>query len=349
MSKISLTILILIILSISNYSVVQAQTPWLTLFSDDFESYETGKIPASWTATISGGSGDSEVVVPNISHSGSNSFRLRGIATQPSYVIRPFLTNANSIGYEAWIRINQLAGGYIAFGIKDPISASSQENIVRVAFNDGEIYVAGKKVDNYPTGNWFKIKVILDRTANSFTLTVNDTVKDAYKASDDVSRLGAINSLVLSSNSPTFSPIYFDDIYVFHDPRYTITTSTVTPQGPQGPTGPTGAAGPQGNTGPQGPPGPAGAPGKTGDAGPAGIAGPQGSKGGQGIQGPPGPGGTPAPMGWVVMPTILAIISIIVSFIAIIMLGSLKKAVKQIEVQEAKSGAKADDAATQRD
>ncbi|GEM_PF-4737684 len=340
MNRISLTILALIILGAFNYSAVQAQTPTptpappaLSVFSDDFESYEAGKPPVLWQVIFSGGPADSETLSSIVSHSPSSSFRLIG-GSRASYVLRPFSTNANAIGYEAWIRPGQTAGGFIAFGIKETVTATRQENIASVAFGNGAISVDGKTVATYVFQDWFKIRTTLDRSANSFALTVNETVVGVFRASADPERLNSINSLVLSANAGNLVPVYFDDasVFVVSSPG----TQVITVPGIPGPPGPAGPAGIQGKAGQLGPPGPAGPTGKTGDAGPAGPVGPGGQKGEQGVQGPPGPAGTPAPMGWVVMPTAIAIIALLLAFAAIVSLAGTKKALEQMKIQEAR-------------
>lgn len=330
MNKVLTTLLAIAVLQVLDFSPVKAQVPPaqpapIPIMTDDFESYDTGKAPPLWQVIFSGGTADSETVIPNISHSGNNSFRLSS-GTRASYVIRQFTTSASSLGYESWIRPNQLAAGFIAFGVKETITPGTQENIASVSFNDGVISVGGRNIDSYAVNSWFKVRAVLDRSANSFSLSINDIVKGSFKAWDDSSRLAAINSLVMSSNVGTFSSVHFDDVSVFVIPSPVSQTITV-PSIP-GPAGPAGPAGAQGKTGPQGPAGPAGPPGNTGPAGPPGPTGAAGPQGSQGVQGPPGAQGIPgppAPIGLVVLPTILAVISLVVSIIAQIMLALLKK------------------------
>ena len=100
-------------------------------------------------------------------------------------------------------------------------------------------------------------------------------------------------------------------------------TGDTGPVGPRGDTGDTGPAGPRGDTGDAGPAGPKGS---TGDAGPAG---PKGSTGDTGPAGPKGDTGDAGPAGskgdtrdtGPAGPSVLGIVSLILSFVAILIVG----------------------------
>ena len=99
-------------------------------------------------------------------------------------------------------------------------------------------------------------------------------------------------------------------------------TGVAGPAGPKGDTGDAGPVGPKGDTGVAGPAGPKGDTGVAGPAGPkgdTGVAGPAGPKGDTGVAGPAGPKGDMGVAGSIV----LGIVSLILSFVAVLVVGGV--------------------------
>gem|GEM_PF-1886280 len=240
--------LLLILMSSTFIPIANAQRMVETvIFSDDFEGYEVGTFPSSggWTLVWDGAGSRYQVVTSSHYHSPSKSFQLLGAYGWSSVAEKRFSTAARMIGFEAYMMaesypqnpVSTHAGvGSVGFWNRD--EATWGKYYVTVAFRaDGYLVVhfindAGAEEDielqPYTPGMWYKVRVVLDRSANTFSVWINDELKASNVKITETN----INGLEVSSAWAGVT-CYFDDVKVFTVEEKAATPPTLTLYDPQ--------------------------------------------------------------------------------------------------------------------
>jgi len=205
---------------------VNAQTENI-IFFDDFENYRAGTFPwdGGWDLVWYGVGPQYQVVTSDRYHSPTKSLQLLGKYGWSSVAERRFTTTARVIGFEAYIMVEgqplfKVTGlGSIGFWNRE--KATWGKYYVDVAFmSDGYLAVhfiddAGndkvKELQPYTPGRWYKVKVVLDRSANTFSVWIDDELK---ALNVKTANTYDINALEVASAWGVVK-CYFDDIKVF--------------------------------------------------------------------------------------------------------------------------------------
>jgi len=203
-----------------------------TIFQENFESYSVGSFPSSWVLWFSGAGEEYQYVTDEVSVSGSKSFKMRGADHWASCAARYFSTSASIIGYEVYVRVNELTGyrytAMVGFGKKT--SGATSNWYAGVVFkSDGTVSLGGN-VFHYETNRWYKVKVIFDRDRGVYSAWVDDQLL----ASDVPSANGyEIEAFCLASEWAGVD-VWFDDVKVFYIEEEELTGDIWTNKGGQG-------------------------------------------------------------------------------------------------------------------
>jgi hypothetical protein len=206
------------------------------IFEDDFESYSVDTFPSDggWQLWYDGAGSEYQVVVDDVSSSPTKSLQLLGSPGWAAYVAKPIETDSPLIGFSASVRVESLGGGNrdiarLGFATcVPPVYATSyapirfmDSGIIRV-MGEGDLqsYVAGRWC-TYVADRWYKVTVIMDRNAESYSLWIDDvlvgenltvmTNKGPMTAEETPWK---IEAFAVSQNYHS-STVYFDDIVVF--------------------------------------------------------------------------------------------------------------------------------------
>jgi len=194
-----------------------------TLFFDDFENYKVGTFPSAgdWILVWNGRGNEYQVVTDSNYHSPTKSLQLWGQHGWSSGVERRFATDAGIIGFEAYVMVEayhaEEFSATIAFWNKE--KATWGKCYASVVFrSDRYIGVSGAPradgdilIQSYEPNTWYKVRLILDRTRNVFSVWINDELKASDVKTSDSHEINAIH---LSSRWGGIK-CYYDDVKVF--------------------------------------------------------------------------------------------------------------------------------------
>jgi hypothetical protein len=209
-----------------------------TLFFDNFESYPVGTFPSAgdWILVWDGMGTQYQIVTDMVSYSLKKSFQLWGQYGWSSVVEKRFYTDAEIIGFEAYVRVESYPSTHnsasIAFWNKE--KATWGKNYAGVVFTSDRNICAFSPTNGYVClqiyypNTWYKIRLVLNRPTNTFSVWIDDVLK--------ASNLGTVesydvNALALASEWGGVKS-YYDDVRVFILPTTTI-TSTATSTTPR--------------------------------------------------------------------------------------------------------------------
>lgn len=174
-----------------------------TIFSDDFESYAPGTFPSpEWTLAFNGNGNEYQEVVNNVSCSGNQSLQLMGNINWAADALAPFSSDSPVIGYEVCVRVDNSTGiaqngGYnydarVGFyKIIDWGHGAWYEDVFFtydgsiVAGNDSASMLNGQFLQSYVPGNWYDVKVMVDRPNHVFSVWINGTLEGQNLQSSD--------------------------------------------------------------------------------------------------------------------------------------------------------------------
>jgi hypothetical protein len=202
-----------------------AETPNETaIFTDDFESYGAGSFPSSggWELVWNGMGTEYQVVTDAVSHSPTRSFQLLGQVGWSANVQRRFTSSSSVIGYEAYVRCE----GNVASA--DNVASICMWNLEGQAWgkrfagvyfaSDGYVYTEPIhsepvyfKLMPYDPNTWYKVRVVIDRTAGEYNVWIDDALLAQNIAIQDTNQ---IEALMLAEGWAGFR-VYFDDVKVF--------------------------------------------------------------------------------------------------------------------------------------
>jgi hypothetical protein len=205
------------------------------VFSDDFESYGVGTFPSSggWELVWNGMGDQYQVVTGDVSHSPTRSFQLLG-DNETEYsanVQRKFSSSSSLIGYEASVMCEG--------------NVSSNENVASICIWNLEAYIWGKrfagvyfqsdgyiytiplipnawvfyKLMPYAPNTWYKVRVVIDRSAGEYSVWIDDALIAQNIAVQDTNQ---IEALMLAAGFAGFK-VHFDDVRVFETRARSLT------------------------------------------------------------------------------------------------------------------------------
>ena len=198
------------------------------IFEEDFESYQAGAFPTSgdWKLWYDGMGSEHQFIVDNVSSSPTKSLKLLGVNGWAAYAAKPIETDLPLIGFNASVKVESLGGddrdiarlGFAA--LVPPVYARSYAPIF---FTDyGTIKVVGEgDLQSYVADRWYKVTVIMDRNAETYSLWVDDVlVGENLTVMTNRGPMTAeetpwkIEAFAVSQNYHSTNA-YFDDITVF--------------------------------------------------------------------------------------------------------------------------------------
>lgn len=204
------------------------------IFYDNFDGYQSGSFPSAggWLIAFNGRGDRYQVVTETYRYSGSKSFQLWGQTGWSAVVERRFSSTARYIGYEFFILIESRGSGHVdhpGFFNKDAATWGAYYATVLFDHSDGKIKAEdGTILGSWDPGTWYRVKVILDRETNKYSVYINnELVGENFRTTR--TDTNNINAIALTSAWPG-QRVYYDDVRVFSvTPQTTITvTKTVT-------------------------------------------------------------------------------------------------------------------------
>ena len=201
-------------------SIPKVKGAELTLFEDDFESYQVGDFPSSggWEMIFSGAGTQYQVIVDNVSASPTKSLQLLGQSSWACDTVKRFNTNCPIIGYEAQVLVEDidvvdLPTGRVGFWSRAAPNIGRFYALVDFC-GGGTIKADGQVLQNYTANTWYKIRVILNKETRLFSVWIDDVLllEDAFVPHDTSN----IEAFGLASEMFGSFKAYFDDVKVFY-------------------------------------------------------------------------------------------------------------------------------------
>jgi hypothetical protein len=232
-------ILCIAVVSISKIGIVKAVEH--VIFEDDFESYTVGTFPSAggWDLWFNGAGSEYQIIVDPVSASPTKSFQQYARLGWASHTVHPINTEVSVIGYEGYVMVDQNNGAHEAsgrLGFSKRDSPSIANWYAHVNFlDDGNISVANPVeprilvLQSYVTDTWYKVKVILDREDNAYSVWIDDVLR-AENISFSYINPYDYDNFGLSATLEGNSKVYFDDVKVFSffdvNPRLELVPAT---------------------------------------------------------------------------------------------------------------------------
>ena len=200
-----------------------------TIFSDDFESYAAGTFPSpQWNLAFNGNGNKYQVIVDNVSYSPTKSLQLMGNMYWAADVVRYFSSNSPTVGFEANVRIDNSSGipplgrdgdaAKVGFWKYIDAGHAAWYECVTFAYN-GTIIACGKNgypngqvLQSWTPGEWYDIKLIVDRSNRVFSVWVNGKMEGQNLQGSDSPY--SYDGLAVSGRY-TQTTDNFDDLKVF--------------------------------------------------------------------------------------------------------------------------------------
>ena len=226
MKKAFLPAVILSIIIVSMFAVftpkvrAQAQASETVIFQDNFESYPTGPFNSvdGWKLVWGAYVGDypaQAIINDTYANSGNKSLESlsynNGVGHCSSIITKDCSTNSTLIGYEAYVMT--LPGGSCGVGFFNQPIALWGRFYAGVGFSDAYIWAGGQKLQPYTAYQWYKIRLIINRSTRVFNVWVNDQLEG--RGMVEPNDPWEILSLQLGTDFNHILPAYFDDVKVF--------------------------------------------------------------------------------------------------------------------------------------
>jgi parallel beta-helix repeat protein len=220
-------ILSLLLIPLLNFSsILPVKGTEQVFFEDSFENYNVGTFPSSggWELWYNGAGTEHQVIVDNVSVSPTKSLKLLGVDYWAGFAAKRFTSNSSTIGFEVAVRVEENNGqprddARVAFTTK--VSGSISREYAPVTFQDSGVITSGGQVlQSYVADRWYKIKVIMNRDREAYSVWVDGELKGENLAVTTTS--GNITDhpsyeIEAFSVSQCYNSVtaYFDDVKVF--------------------------------------------------------------------------------------------------------------------------------------
>jgi len=210
--------LVLLLMTIA-FLPVLSQAQEIDIFRDNFESYAVGTFPSAggWEIVWDGMGAEYQVISTSYSYSPTKSFQLWGRNYWTAVVQRKFSTDAPVIGYELSILIEERGsrhGDHPAFFCREAAEWGAYYGTVLFDHSDGKIKAEdGRVLGTWSPKTWYRVKVILDRRTNTYSVWINGELKgkDIPTSRSDTNKINAI-ALVAGWHE---KKVHYDDVRVF--------------------------------------------------------------------------------------------------------------------------------------
>jgi parallel beta-helix repeat protein len=210
-------------------------------FEENFENYNVGTFPSSggWELWYNGAGTENQIIVGNVSVSPTKSLKLLGLDYWAGFAAKRFTSTSSTIGFEVAVRVEENNGqprddARVAFTTK--VSGSISREYAPVTFQDSGVITSGGQVlQSYVADKWYKIKVIMNRDREAYSVWVDGELKGENLAVTTTS--GNITDypsyeIEAFSVSQCYNSVtaYFDDVKVFEasevNPRLELVPAT---------------------------------------------------------------------------------------------------------------------------
>jgi triacylglycerol esterase/lipase EstA (alpha/beta hydrolase family) len=190
-------------------------TPTNTIFEDDFENYEVGTFPSAggWTLWFNGAGNAHQKVTDTVYVSLAKSFQLLGRQNWAANAARYFTSDSNTIGYETYVTVEQATGQYYsaAMGFSRKTGSGTSNWYAPVWFKqDGTINSGGRVLHSYVANRWYKVKVMLNKESNTYSVWIDDVLMADDLTTPDSSEIEAFSLGAEWSGVK----VYYDNVHV---------------------------------------------------------------------------------------------------------------------------------------
>jgi hypothetical protein len=188
-------------------------------FEDDFEGYYVGVFPSqNWNLRFNGAGFDIQVIQNDTDVSSGNYLQLVSKVNWAARAMVPIPSEARFVGFEVKMLLAEADGQYVhgaRAGFSEYGSSLAANWHAHVCFyNNGEIGAAnGSPLGIYDVGNWTKIRLLLDRDLNIYSVWIDDELKIENKVFPADPYL--YNYFSLESTYHSNNKAYFDDVKLF--------------------------------------------------------------------------------------------------------------------------------------
>jgi nitrous oxidase accessory protein len=222
----SLIFISLLIPVLSFSPIPEVKAAEQVFFEDNFENYTVGDFPSSggWQLWYNGMGTDQQAIVNNFSFSPSKSLKLLGLDFWAGFAAKGFTSTSSRIGFEVAVRVEETNGqgrdnARVAFTTK--LSDCISCEYAPVTFQDSGVIVSGGQVlQSYVADTWYKIKLVMDRADDTYSVWVDGELKGENLTVTTTS--GPIadypsSEIEAFSVSQCYNSVtaYFDDVKVF--------------------------------------------------------------------------------------------------------------------------------------
>jgi len=221
-------------------------------FEDNFENYTVGDFPSSggWELWYNGLGTEEQTIVDNVACSPTKSLKLLGLDFWAGFAAKRFTSTSSVIGFEVAVRVEETNGegrdnARVAFTTK--LNSLVSCEYAPVTFQDSGVIASGGQVlQSYVADTWYKIKLLMDRADDTYSVWVDGELKGENLTVTTTS--GPIaeypsSEIEAFSVSQCYNSVtaYFDDVKVFSSyesdpalelaPNTGITTTTLVGSG----------------------------------------------------------------------------------------------------------------------
>ncbi|WGM89874.1 MAG: hypothetical protein NUK63_01775 [Candidatus Bathyarchaeum tardum] len=188
-------------------------------FEDDFEGYYVNAFPSqNWNLRFNGACFDMQVIQNDTDVSSSKYLQLVSQVTWAARAMIPIPSEARFVGFEVRALLAEANGQYVhgaRAGFSEYGSSLAANWHAHVClYNNGEIGAAnGSPLGIYDVGNWTKIRLLLDRDLNIYSVWIDDELKIENKVFPADPYL--YNYFSLESTYHLNNKAYFDDVKLF--------------------------------------------------------------------------------------------------------------------------------------
>lgn len=226
---------------VSAYHVEVEGTEQGVLFEDNFETYKVGTFPSSggWELWADGAGVAYQFIVDSVSSSQTKSLQLIGFSGWAAYAAKPFTSKSARIGFIVSVRVEEIRGGTrdnarIAFCNHGPFVNILREYAPIFFNDDGSVTSGGQFLQSYAADTWYKIKVVIDRTTETYSVWIDDKLLGenlrVTTTSGDIATYPS-NQIEAFSVSQCYNgvKIYFDDVAIFEEATLLVPALELTP------------------------------------------------------------------------------------------------------------------------
>lgn len=188
MKKIASSVIIMLLCT-SMFTILapQVKAQENVIFQDDFESYAVGTFPSAggWSIVWNGAGNQYQVVTDSYYASPTKSLQLVAInqwdMVEFAGVKKDFSSSSKIIGFEAQVLATQSSLGYVGFSNMQ--MGGWGRFYAMIGLGNSSIFACERdneyahELQNLSPDTWYKIRVVLDRSARCYNVWINDAIK----------------------------------------------------------------------------------------------------------------------------------------------------------------------------